>query len=556
MKWSWRAATVFVACSFIGSALFGQPSDDAKPTPDKPESRLSTGSADAIVNYINEQIRQGWTDNEIKPSEVAEDAEWLRRVYLDIAGHIPPAEVVTSFLADKEKTKRPKLIEKLLADPAYVRNMATIWTNLSVGRREPQSGNQMPYSREAMYRFYLGAFNENRPWDQVVYDVVSAEGRHDQNGAVNYLLAQLEMPDEGVQATAKTTKLFMGIQVQCTQCHNHPFNKWEQDQFWQFNSFFRQLDPKPEREYNPKTGRDEVKYMHLDRKEFAGPVFFEPRSGEMKVAYPTFFEERIPDGPEVNRREQLAKLMTQGDQPWIAKAMVNRTWAHFMGYGFTKPVDDMGPHNAPSHPDLLDRLTEEFVKSRYDVKELIGWIANSEAYNLTSQFGRHNEVDNPAAGEVPLFSHMYVKTMSPEQLYDSLIIATEAHKAGQSTWTDAETKKGQWMQQFVVAFDTDEADEATSFNGTIPQALMMMNSELVQNAISTEKGTYLNNVLSGKGNDMTKINQLYESVLGRKPTRTELTKFNEIVRKYPNKLWAYQDMFWALLNSNEFIFNH
>ncbi len=269
-----------------------------------------------------------------------------------------------------------------------------------------------------------------------------------------------------------------------------------------------------------------------------------------------FFDEAVDDGPNVNRREQLAKLMTQGEQPWIAKAMVNRTWSQFMGYGFTQPVDDMGPHKAASHPELLDRLSAEFVKSRYDVKQLIRWITNSEAYNLSSQFGRNNKIDNPAAGEVPLFSHMYVKTMSPEQLYDSLIIATEAHKAGRSSWTEADKKKQEWMQQFVVAFDTDEADESTTFNGTIPQALMMMNSELVKNAISTDKGTYLSNVLAGKGNDMAKINQLYESVLGRKPTRNELTQFNGIVRGYKSKLDAYQDLFWALLNANEFIFNH
>ncbi len=144
----------------------------------------------------------------------------------------------------------------------------------------------MPYSREDMYRFYLRAFHDNRPWNDIVSDVVSAEGRHDREGAVNYLLAQMAMPDDGVQATAKTTRLFMGIQVQCTQCHDHPFNKWEQNQFWQFNSFFRQLRKDVEREYNPKTGRMEDKYVSLGQKNFSGPVFFERRSGEMRVAYP------------------------------------------------------------------------------------------------------------------------------------------------------------------------------------------------------------------------------------------------------------------------------
>ncbi len=551
MKWSRRAATLLVACSVftIGSQIRAAEETETKPA-------YNTGFSDAVVEYINQQVRQGWVDNEIKPSEVAEDAEWLRRVYLDIAGHIPPAETVTEFLANKDTAKRAKLIEKLLEDPSYERNLATIWTNLSVGRRAPRGGNRMPYSRDELFRFYLRAFHDNQPWDKVVEEVVSAEGRHDREGAVNYLLAQMQMADDGVQATAKTTRLFMGIQVQCTQCHDHPFNKWEQDQFWQFNSFFRQLSKEVEREYNPKTGRMQDKYVFLKRKDFKGPVFFERRSGEMRVAYPQFFEDRISDEENPDRRKKLAEMMIQGEQPWVAKAMVNRTWSQFMGYGFTKPVDDMGPHNAASHPELIDRLTAEFVKSKYDVKQLIRWIANSEAYNLTSQFGRNNTVDNPAAGEVPLFSHMYVKTMSPEQLYDSLIIATEAHKAGRSSWSEADRKKQQWMQQFVVAFDTDEADESTTFNGTIPQALMMMNSDLVKNAISTDKGTYLNTVLNQRGSDKAKINQLYESVLGRTPSRTELTKFDGIARKYPNKLWAYQDMFWALLNSNEFIFNH
>ena len=290
MKWSWRAAAVLMACSVFSGITRIQAADDNGVRP-------AAGSSSAIVDYINERIRQGWTDNEIKPSEVAEDEEWLRRAYLDIAGHIPPAEVVEKFLAEKDRTKRTKLIEQLLDDPSYERNFATVWTNLSVGRRAPRRGNRMPYSRDDMYRFYLRAFHDNRPWDQIVYDVVSAEGRHDQEGAVNYLLAQMQMPDEGVQATAKTTRLFMGIQVQCTQCHDHPFNKWEQDQFWQFNSFFRQVAKEVEREYNPKTGRMQDKYVSLVRKDFTGPVFFERRSGEMKVAYPTFFDQKVPEGP-------------------------------------------------------------------------------------------------------------------------------------------------------------------------------------------------------------------------------------------------------------------
>jgi len=218
----------------------------------------------------------------------------------------------------------------------------------------------------------------------------------------------------------------------------------------------------------------------------------------------------------------------------------------------------MGPHKAPSHPELLDRLSDEFVKSNYDLKQLIRWICNTEAYNLTSRFGRKNDIDNPAAGETPLFSHTYVKQMEAEQLYDSLIVATNAHRSGRSNWSDAERQRQQWMQQFVVAFGTDENDEATTFNGSIPQALMMMNSDLIQNAISAEKGSYLRTMLTGRGPDSNRVRKMFLATLSRYPTRQESSAITKGLRnlKDADKLAAYQDFFWALLNSNEFIFNH
>lgn len=513
---------------------------------------FTTGSSDVLIDYVNAQVRQGWTDNEIAPSAVADDEEWIRRVYLDIVGHVPPVDEVEKFLADKDPAKRTKLIDRLLDDPAYVRNWTTIWTNLMIGRIAPRRT-----SRTGMQKFLRGAFAQNRPWNEIVFDVVSAEGHFEKNGEVNYLLAQMTDNDDAVQATAKTTRLFMGIQVQCTQCHNHPFNDWKQDQFWSFNSFFRQARRQDFRKYDPKSGRMVDDYSQLTSQEFSGPVYFEERSAVMRVAYPKYFTEKVDPGPETDRRKELAKLMTSGDQPWIAKALVNRMWGHFFGYGFTKPVDDMGPHNPASHPELLDRLSSEFVKSGYDVKQLIRWIANSEAYNLTSRFGTKNENDNPAAGEVPLFSHMYIKQMQAEQLFDSLIVATEAHKSGRMNWDQAEQQRQQWMRQFVVAFNTDENDEATTFNGTIPQALMMMNGDLIQDAVSIEKGSFLRRVLEENGPDSKKIRRLYYSALSRAPTRKEIGVATKLVRaRKTNQIEAYQDLYWALLNSNEFIFIH
>lgn len=518
------------------------------------EGTFTTGSSDAIIQAINTHLRQGWADNEIEPSPVASDSEWMRRVYLDIAGHIPPADEVEQFIADKDPAKRSKLIEKLLDSPSYVRNFTAIWTNLSIGRRTPAR-----VSRDGMEKFFREAFARNRPWNDVVYDLVSAEGHYERNGAVNFMLAQMQMNDDAVQATAKTTRLFLGIQVQCTQCHDHPFNDWKQDQFWQFNSFFRQMAKIDHRRYDERTGRMVDDYSELVDRDFSGPVYFEKRSGLMQVAYPEFDGQKVDPGASVDRRAEFARLLVQGDKPLLAQAMVNRMWGHFFGYGFTKPVDDIGPHNPPSHPDLLDLLSREFVKSRYDVKQLIRWIANSEAYNLTSRIGSKNEMDNPAAGEMAQFSHMYIKQMQAEQLFDSLVIATEAHKSGRTSWEDAERQRRQWMQQFVIAFDTDEADEATTFNGTIPQALMMMNGALVKDAVSLKPGSFLYRTLSGPEADAQKVRRLYLAALSREPTRGEegaITRLLRPLRDSNEKLAVYQDLFWALLNSNEFIFVH
>ena len=532
----------------------------AKPAGKKRDD-FTTGSSDVLISFINEQIRQGWTDNEIEASEVTGDGEWIRRVYLDIVGHVPPMEDVEKFLADKDKAKRSKLIDKLLDDPAYVRHWTNVWTNLMIGQQTPER-----VSRKGMEKFLREAFTKNRPWNEVVMDIVSAEGHFEENGAVNYLLAQMVMPDGGVLATAKTTRLFMGMQVQCTQCHNHPFNDWQQRQFWEFNNFFTQLQKQDHQKYDVKAGRMVFDYAELKRRDgVSDHVTYEKRNGVIEAAYPRYFGKEViddvaqkdKDGWDVNRREVLAKLMTDGEKPLVALAMVNRMWSQFFGYGITKPVDDMGPHNPASHPELLDRLGSEFVKSRYDVKQLVRWVCNSEAYNLTSQASKANEEkDNPASGTTAMFSHAYLKSMSAEQLYDSLIVATNAHKSGRSSFEQAEDKKRVWLRQFVVAFGTDEGDESTTFNGSIPQALMMMNGDLVKDAISAQKGSFLNTILSETPKDPDRVRRLYFTALGRAPSAKESKSAQDLLRVNSDKLAAYQDMFWALLNSNEFIFIH
>ena len=513
-----------------------------------PYSTGYEGSYRELIDFINQQVRKGWSENGMVPSAVADDAEWVRRVHLDIVGHIPDLETVEAFLADKSADKRSQLIDKLLEDPGYVRQMTTIWTNLLIGRATPQN-----ISRPALQKFLRTSFGKNRGWDKIVVDLLTAEGHFEENGATNFLLSHLN--EGAVPATAISARLFLGIQVQCTQCHNHPFNDWKQNSFWEFNSFFKQITRIEHREYNEKTGRMDFAYFELAPSDFEGPVYFERRNGVMEVAYPRF--NNVEVGPEMgtDRRKELAKIIVDGDKPQLADAIVNRMWGQYFGYGFTRPVDDMGPHKAPSHPELLERMARELVKSNYDLKQLIRWICNSEAYNLTCRFNEGNLKDDPAAGETPMFSHLYIKSMTVEQLYDSLLVATNAHRAG-GGWDQAETRRQQWLQQFVQAFGTDENDESTTFDGTIPQALMMMNGELVQNALKPAQGSTLNSVLTSTGNPAEKAKQLYLATLSRVPSAKEIKTASQILKRAKSPLEAYQDLYWALLNSNEFILVH
>jgi hypothetical protein len=231
-------------------------------------------------------------------------------------------------------------------------------------------------------------------------------------------------------------------------------------------------------------------------------------------------------------------------------------WAHFLGYGFTKPVDDIGPHNPPSHPELLDELGLALRAAGFDLKQLVRWIVLAEPYGLSSRITKRNEKDDPALGERPMFSRFYLRQMEAEQLYESLLVATAADSTLKGARRD--NMKERWLRQFTTAFGTDEYDEATTFNGSIPQALALMNGELVQRATGNSPGSMLYRVAHDpKLDNAERIRYLYLAALSRLPTRPELAISNELlVARSGNVGAALQDIWWALLNTNEFILNH
>lgn len=507
------------------------------------------GDLPSVVSFINAHIRRTWEDNEVGPSPRAADAEWFRRVHLDLVGHIPTAQQTEAFLAVDDRTNgdRAYVIDSLLEDEDYIRNWSTIWTNLLIGRSNPRD-----VDRPALQKYLRDAFALNRPWNEVVGEFISASGDAEENGAANFLLAHVN--NEAVPATAITARLFLGLQIQCTQCHDHPFNDLKQNHFWAFNSFFQQVD---------------VKEAALVDEQGFDLTFFETRQGLTKATFPAWEETRFdPEkNPDINLRSELANILTSGDKPQIARAFVNRVWKHFTGESFTPAVDEMGPHVAVSHPDLLDGLSREFVRSGYNVKHLIRAICRSDVYNLSSQATEDNEdLDAPEIGLDPLFTRAYVKQMTAEQLFDSLLIATQANAVFGSDWTAASQRRDRWQKQFVMAFNTDENDEADLFNGTIPQALMMMNSDLIRRAV-TDRNGYLADVLRRRDTgESAKIQAISLAALSRRPSKSELTAVRRMIsenvstRRGVDAVTArqnsMQDLFWAYLNSNEFILIH
>jgi hypothetical protein len=517
-------------------------------------------SAQGVTARIDALLRRNWDDLELTPSPRADDTEWCRRVYLDLLGRIPTVTEVEAFLgrpspgrAAPDADKRLALVDELLSSGEYARHMATVWSNLLIGRSPAPEVN-----RDSFRKFLRMSFAANEPWNELVAAMLSAEGRVDENGAANFLVAHLN--NQAVPATAVTARLFFGQQLQCVQCHNHPFNDLKQSAFWELNSLFQQTEVASGRRRMMRDERTGPAVASLATRPDGGPIYYETPSGLMKVAFPRFAGQEIDPDPSTNRRQALAKLLTEQDQPQVAAAFVNRTWAHFFGAGFTRPVDDLGPHNPPSQPELFALLRDEFIRSGYDVRQLIRWITATEAYQLSSRAHAGNQQDDLAVADVPAFSRVYPRPMSPEQLFDSLVTATQAPQGQAGDWTAAEARRQQWLDEFIVSLENDENQEEETLTGTYAQALAVMNGDLVQAALDLSPGTFLGDLVRSRLTETEKVRRLCLAALSRPPTAKELPAMQRALhsprRPASSKTAAppsgYQDLFWALLNSNEF----
>jgi hypothetical protein len=527
----------------------------------------TAGNMAEVIKMIDDKLEAGWKENKVTPSKPADDYEFIRRASLDIIGRVATPKEIEEYLKDP-KDRRANLIDKLLKSEEYPKNWANIWSNWLLTRSGPFSRNNYHL---AMNVWLEDQFANNLPYNKMVQELITAKGKNigkdkDANPATNFILAHLgesvpaaDVAKEGhftmIPVTSRITRLFLGVQTQCTQCHDHPFDaKLKQRDFWGVNAFLRQVERKGTPPNMRQMNGPGLTLELLDNENLNpdGLVTYEKRNGVFMVSKPVFLGgSSIDPAKAKNRREELASLLVEHEN--FPKAIVNRMWAHFFGKGLSNPVDDFTEQSQCAYPELLDELGKQYKHYGYNQKDLIRWICNSKAYQLSCVANKTN--DKPDAE--PLFSRMLLKAMSPEQLLESIWVATKMDAVvGANGKKDFKDK---WQDSLIANFGDDEGNEV-NFNGTVVQALMLMNGKDLNDAIThTDKGT-VGDILKKKGTTESVINELYLVSLNRRATQKEIAKILEAFKgskvKDTSVAPQLQDLFWALLNSNEFLLNH
>ncbi len=519
-----------------------------------PLARTARGghSADEVrrvAALIDEQIAAGWQRAAVSPAELADDATFLRRASLDIVGKIPPVHDVRRFLADRSPEKRLRAIEQLLESPSYANHFTAIWLELLLP--EAQADFQKRYLLISMHRWLRKNFAENQPYDKMVRELLtlpmtSNNGRgqyfniYDENGPISpmgYYMAKQGKPEDLAASVGRT---FLGVRLECAQCHDHPFGKWTREEFWSQAAFFAGLKG-PQNENFFAQPLNEVS----DRRELLIP-------NTERVAQARFLDGKQPKWRfKVGARSTLAEWMTARDNPFFARAIVNRMWEHFFGVGIVDPVDDLVDSNPPSHPELLDLLAQEFVAHDYDLKFLIRAITASRAYQLSS-------VQSGPEVDPRLFARRAMKGLTANQLFDSLCMAT-GHRDLTSLMQryvnfGSTTPRSRFQELFA------EQERKIEYHSSIPQALTMMNHQLIADQTHPDRGEVLGAIVASDFmSNSGKIEALFLAALSRKPTAAEADRFLKYVERggaTGNQKQALADVFWALLNSSEFKFNH
>jgi hypothetical protein len=508
--------------------------DDAGPLP-------PAASDEEMSRRIDELMAACWSQHGIRPVEAATDGEYLRRVYLDLTGRIPTVSEVRDFMDDSRPGRRTLLLDDLLGRYDHATHLAAVWRRFLL----PDGVDLSRYGGpEEFERWLADHFRKNTPYDQIVRELLLAEGRVTESGPLMFYTALRLQPEE---LAGQSARAFLGTRMECAQCHDHFFDeRWTQDDFWAFAAFFARLS-------QPQGKFDMVSTVLRIQDSNRGEVML-PESED--VVPPRFPEgEDSPDsdsGPA--RRKRLADWLTARDNDHFARATVNRVWSHLFGKGLVDPVDDMRPDNPAQCPEVLEELTSYFANSGFDLRKLIRTLSLTEAYQVSSSTAD----DDPS--RLLYFAQMNVKTFTAEQLYDCIAVATRLQSmgGGVADQNSVERFDNVSRQEFLEQFRAPPG-QATEYHAGIPQALTLMNGRLIEGGTDLRGSGILRSLEAPFFTDAQRVETLFMATLSRAPDDVEQVSMLDYVTSAKDDIArqeAFGDILWVLLNSAEFTLNH
>lgn len=517
-----------------------------------------------VARQIDAIIEKRLEVEGLQPAPLATDAEFLRRASLDLAGQVPPASRVREFLADESPDRDSRAIEALLTSDDFGRRLGGVWRDWIAPAELPSEGNggnQPIQATRNLGEWFAQQFNADRPWDEIVREVVQVDGTLKESP--QGLFYSLTGTDTGIPepagATRAVTSLFLGLDLQCAQCHDDPYRPWSQDEFWGQAAFFKNLEARFNGRYFDSVTESIGKKSEKGARKFAAS----DRSANGLITIPKdSFENagKVVSGrflrgmpleakPDEALRPLLSSWLTARENPYFARAFVNRTWSLLFSRGLVNPIDDMRPENPATHPEVLELLTAEFLGSGFDVKHLVRCIVHTRAYR------RSSVVSKTRPGELEELNGRFpVRLMSTDQLHESLKRALDDPKLDLRTYDPNQIRKfgesspvGDPHTEFSRLFETDEND-STRFTHGIPQFLALINHPRIASG-----GPRVARLVKEEVPDDEAVRHLYESTLSRPPTTIELEEALEFLREEPDRPGGLAGVLWMLVNRSEFL---
>ena len=505
----------------------------------------------ATSNFVDELVFQNLKEIGVPPSPVSDDATFLRRVTLDIAGRLPTIEEAAAFAADTNADKRDRVIDALLDSPDYADYFANKWATLLKNRRESKADITANFAFHSWVRDSLLA---NKPYDQFVREILAATGTIVENPPVAWY-KRVKLPEQQLEDVAQ---LFLGVRMQCAQCHHHPFERWSQADYYSLAAFFSKVGRKP----TAIAGEDLIFHKR-------GTAQYVNKKTEQPVKPAGLGGPSLEVAPDDDPRLQLADWMAEESNPFFAKVLVNRYWKHFFKKGLVEPEDDLRDTNPPTNPELLDALAKHFIESDFDLKEAIRVIVSSKTYQLSAQPNEHNAVDHQN------FSHFYPKRLQAEVLLDAVDRLTGATTSfadlPMGTRAVALPDNSYNSSAFLKVFGRPDAASVCECervqSSSLAQSLHLMNSSEVKGKLATAGGR-ADRLAKSEEEDAKKIHEIYLAAFSRPPTGEELSiaeshiniprtdSAGKPIAPATAKKMAYEDLLWAIMNTKEFLYNH